>query len=126
MRRAQAERICLGLPGAVKERPFGPQTDVYKVGGKLFALMGLRGGGINLKCDPGLAQELRAAYEGVQPGYHMNKRHWNTVALDGDVPDVMLADLIEDSYDLVVASLPRATQRSLGWSPAVDRPPAGS
>jgi len=116
--REQAERRCAALSGAVREFPFGPETAVYKVGGKVFALFGSHG--MNLKCDPGLAETLREAYAGVVPGYHMNKRHWNTIVLDGDVPEAVIADLVEDSYDLVVASLSKAVQRSLGWAPAVD------
>ena len=119
---AEAQRRCLALPGAEKDHPFGPETAVYRVGGKLFALMGEAGVSINLKCDPGLAEELRAAYESVRPGYHMNKRHWNTVDLVGDVPAAVLGDLIEDSYDLIVSALPKAKQRALGWAPAVDLP----
>lgn len=118
---AALRRRCLALAGAELDHPFGPQTDVFKVGGKLFALLMSRGGrpSVNLKCDPELAVSLRAAYAGVAPGYHMNKRHWNTVDLDGDVPDDVLGDLIEDSYDLVVAALPLAVRRGLGWEPEV-------
>jgi len=113
MTRDEVEDVCLARPGAVLEFPFGPETPVFKVGGKMFGLLGSRG--LNLKCDPGLAESLREAYADVTPGYHMNKRHWNTVALDGDVPDGVIADLVEDSYDLVVSALPRAAQRRLGW-----------
>ena len=75
---------------------------------------------INLKCDPERSLELRDEHPGILPGWHMNKRHWNTVELDGDVPDDVLGDLVEDSYDLIVAKLPKAVQRGLGWTPAVD------
>ncbi len=126
MTAAEADRRCLALIGAEKDYPFGPQTAVYRVGGKLFALMGDSGVAINLKCDPGLAEELRAVYESVRPGYHMNKRHWNTVDLAGDVPDAVLGDMVEDSYDLIVSALPKARQRALGWAPAVDRGGDGS
>jgi predicted DNA-binding protein (MmcQ/YjbR family) len=118
MRREEAERACQALAGAVLEYPFGTETGVYKVGGKVFALFGSMG--MNLKCDPGLAETLREAYVGVVPGYHMNKRHWNTITLDGDVPDAVIADMIEDSYDLVVSSLSKAVQRGLGWEPSTD------
>lgn len=122
MTAAEVRRRCLALAGATSDHPFGPDTEVFRVGGKIFALMG---GGedarrVNLKCDPGLAPALREAYVSVIPGYHMNKRHWNTVELDGDVPDDVLGDLVEDSYDLIVAKLPKAVQRGVGWAPAVD------
>jgi predicted DNA-binding protein (MmcQ/YjbR family) len=116
------EKLCLGFAGAVLDFPFGPETKVFKVGGKLFALSGLRGDTVNLKCEPALAETLRETYGSVVPGYHMNKRHWNTVDLRGDVPDKVLEEMLEDSYDLVVAGLPKATQRTLGWAPAVDGP----
>ncbi len=73
---------------------------------------------MSLKCEPDLAERLRATYPEVRPGYHLNKRHWNTVALDGSLPDRMVADMLEDSYDLVVSALPRRVQRELGWEPA--------
>lgn len=116
----ELERRCLAFAGAALEYPFGPQTKVFKVGGKLFALCTEGGGSVNLKCEPPLAETLRETYAAVRPGYHMNKRHWNTVDLDGDVPEIVLGEMLEDSYDLVVAGLPKVVQRGLGWSPAVD------
>lgn len=116
----ELERFCLAFPGAELVRPFGPETKVFKVHRKVFALTGDEGVAVNLKCEPALAETLRTQYSAIIPGYHMNKRHWNTVELRGDVPDPMLRELIEDSYDLVVAGLPKAAQRSLGWGPAVD------
>ena len=105
--------MCLGLPGAVEERPFGdPDVVTFKVGGKIFAITRFEGG-VSLKCDPELAEQLRASYAAIKPGYHLNKRHWNTVTLDGDVPDAMVCELIEDSYALVVAALPRAVRNGL-------------
>ena len=94
---------CLGLAGASEEFPFGDEVSVFKVGGKMFALSHLDGEPLQLsvKCDPELAVQLRSAYEAIGPGYHLNKRHWNTITLDGSVPDEMVADL-------VVASLPKA------------------
>jgi predicted DNA-binding protein (MmcQ/YjbR family) len=71
--------------------------------------------GLSLKCDPGLAIQLRTSYASITGGYHLNKRHWNTVMLDGSVPDQLLCDMIEDSYDLVVAGLPLAQRERLGW-----------
>jgi predicted DNA-binding protein (MmcQ/YjbR family) len=111
---------CHDRPGVTEERPFGPQTTVFKVEGKLFALSALESEPplkLSLKCEPELAEALRRDYEAVIPGYHLNKRHWNTVVLDGSLPDAMVLDMLEDSYDLVVSALPRATRERLGWSP---------
>ena len=101
---------CLGLPEASEEFPFGDEVSVFKVSGKMFALCALDGEPLQLsvKCDPEFAVQLRSAYPAVRPGYHLNKRHWNTITLDGSLPDEMVADLLSDSYDLVVASLPKA------------------
>lgn len=90
---------------------------MFKVGGKMFALSQLRADSlrISLKCEPALAQALRQTHAAVIPGYHLNKRHWNTVILDGSLPDESVRDMIEDSYDLVVSSLPQAKRRALGW-----------
>ena len=103
---------CLDLPAAEETYPFGDEVAVVKVGGKMFALVSLDGdpGVVNLKCDPARALELRGAYAGIRPGYHQNKRHWNSVDLDGSVEDDVVRGLIEDSYDLVVAALPRAVR----------------
>ncbi|MBV9604199.1 MAG: MmcQ/YjbR family DNA-binding protein [Solirubrobacterales bacterium] len=110
------KRLCLGLAGAEETFPFGAETSVFKVAGKMFALSRLDGDplSVSLKCDPALAEELRAAHPAISPGYHLNKRHWNTVVLDGSLPERMIADLIEDSYDLVVSQLPRVRRRALG------------
>ena len=102
---------CLGLPGASEEFPFGDEVSVFKVGGKMFALCVLDAEPplrLSVKCDPELAVQLRSAYPAISPGYHLNKRHWNTIILDGSVPDEMVTDLLGDSYELVVASLPKA------------------
>jgi predicted DNA-binding protein (MmcQ/YjbR family) len=90
---------------------------VFKVAGKMFALSALaqRPLRVSLKCQPLLAQQLREAHEAVLPGYHLNKRHWNTVIIDGSLPDQMIKDMIEDSYDLVVSQLPASRRRTLGW-----------
>ncbi len=100
---------CLAKPGAEASTPFGPEVLVYKVGGKMFALTdpGAFPPRINLKCDPDRAAALREENDAVIPGYHMNKRHWNTVTLDGSLTPALVADLIDHSYDLVVASLPK-------------------
>lgn len=103
---------CGGLPGAVEEYPFGEQTAVFKVGGRMFALvpLGTDRPTVNLKCDPALALELRDRYPAVRPGYHQNKTHWNTVTLDGSVDDDELRWMIDHSYELVLAKLPRAVR----------------
>jgi predicted DNA-binding protein (MmcQ/YjbR family) len=100
---------CRGLRGATEEFPFGPSVAVFKVGGKMFAIVSLERspGSVSLKCDPGYAQALREEHPSVTAGYHLDKRHWNTVELDGSVPAELVAEWIEDSYELVFASLPR-------------------
>jgi predicted DNA-binding protein (MmcQ/YjbR family) len=109
MNSSELKSACLALPGAVEEFPFGDEVSVFKVGGKMFALSILDAEPLqlSLKCDPDLAVQLRAAHPAITPGYHLNKRHWNTITLDGSLPDRMVTDLLCDSYDLVVASLPR-------------------
>jgi predicted DNA-binding protein (MmcQ/YjbR family) len=95
---------CLGLDSAVEERPFrDPDVTVFKAGGKIFAITRLDGSPlrVSLKCDPDLAEQLRLTYPAITPGYHLNKRHWNTIALDGSLPEQMVRDMIEDSYALV-------------------------
>lgn len=124
-------RMCLALPGAYEDEPFGPGTTVYRVRaepgkpGKLFALIngGADAGGatrFNLKCDPAEADTLRGTHPEIVPGYHMNKTHWNSVRLGGDAEVSLsrerLRELIEDSYDLVVETLPRRWQERLHWS----------
>jgi predicted DNA-binding protein (MmcQ/YjbR family) len=110
---AELRAHCLGFAGSTETFPFGPEASVFKVAGKMFALSRLGGQPleVNLKCEPALAEQLRAAYAAVRPGYHMNKRHWNTVTLDGSIPDQVLEDMIEDSYDLVVSKLPASRRR---------------
>ncbi|MGW6456422.1 MmcQ/YjbR family DNA-binding protein [Streptomyces sp. NPDC055078] len=114
MRAADLKAFCLEFNDAVEEFPFGPETSVFKVAGKVFALSSLDGEPltVNLKCDPDLAVQLRADHSAIVPGWHMNKRHWNTVTV-GDLPDRMVRELIEDSYDLVVAGLPKAVRLRL-------------
>ena len=108
---------CLSFTGAEETFPFGPETSVFKVAGKMFALsqLGADPLRVSLKCEPELAEALRAAHTSVLPGYHLNKRHWNTVIIDGSVPDDAICNMVEDSYDLIVSKLPRARRRSLGW-----------
>jgi len=106
---------CLSLPGVTESFPFDESTLVFKVINKLFALTGLNSPEfkVNLKCDPVKALELRAEYPDVIPGYHMNKKHWNTVYFDGDLPDDLLVELVDHSYDLVVAKLTKSDKELL-------------
>jgi predicted DNA-binding protein (MmcQ/YjbR family) len=93
---------CISKAGVTESFPFGDDTLVFKVNGKIFALANLDGDlSVNLKCDPSLALELRERYPSVIPGYHMNKKHWNTVQIDGSVPDKEIFEWIDHSYDLV-------------------------
>jgi predicted DNA-binding protein (MmcQ/YjbR family) len=113
---------CLRQPGAVEEFPFGPEHSVFKVGGKMFALSALERTPleVSVKCEPDLAVALRNSYRAIRPGYHLNKRHWNTITLDGSLPDRLVRDLVEDSYDLVVSALPARVREQLGWAPRAD------
>ena len=114
---AELRRWCLAHTGAVEEFPFGPRTSAFKVAGKMFALSALDGSPleVSVKCEPELAVELRGTYAAIRPGYHLNKRHWNTVTLDGSLPAELIRDLVEDSYDLVVSARSRSARaRSSG------------
>ena len=115
---AQLRDQCLSFAGAEETFPFGPNTSVFKVEGKIFALSRLDADPlkVSLKCEPELAVQLRRDHEAIIGGYHLNKRHWNTVTLDGSVPEQLVRDMVEDSYDLIVSRLPRGTQIRLGWS----------
>ena len=106
---------CLGKPDVTEGTPFGETVLVFKVGGKMFALVALDEipPRANLKCDPDLALELRDRYEQVQPGYHMNKRHWNTVEIESGIPVAELRTMIDHSYELVVKSLPKKAREKL-------------
>ena len=101
--------------GSIEDYPFGPDTLVYKVMGKMFALVGIDESPlrINLKCDPNEAIILRDMYESVIPGYHMNKEHWNTVILDGNIPEPEIYKMIDESYRLVVKSLKKSYREKL-------------
>jgi predicted DNA-binding protein (MmcQ/YjbR family) len=102
--------------GATEEFPFGPRVMVFKTMGKMFALIGLDDDPlrINLKCDPELALHLRSAFHAVKPGYHMNKKHWNTVVVDGSIPDAEVRKMIDESYHLVVKGLKKSDRERLG------------
>jgi predicted DNA-binding protein (MmcQ/YjbR family) len=117
MNAAELRDHCLSFPGAEETFPFGPNTSVFKVAEKMFALSQLAADElrISLKCEPGLAEQLREAHAEIVPGYHLNKRHWNTVIVGGRLPDQMIRDMIEDSYDLVVSTLGEPRRRTLGW-----------
>lgn len=108
---------CLELNGTVEDFPFpgSPGISTFKVGGKVFAISRLEEQPlrVSLKCDPELAVQLRREHPAIVPGYHLNKRHWNTVTLAGEFPDPLVIELIEDSYDLVVAKLPRTERLRL-------------
>lgn len=113
---SELRRWCLEQSGATEEFPFGPETSVFKVAGKLFALSALERAPLEVsaKCEPELAAQLRHSYPAIRPGYHLNKRHWNTITLDGSLPDQLVRDLVEDSYDLIVSALPRRVRGELG------------
>ena len=106
---------CLSKKGVTEHFPFDEDTLVFKVGGKMFALASLsqweKGQpSVNLKCDPEHAEELRAEYDDIQPGFHMSKTHWNTIAINASVSDVLIKELIDHSYGLVFKSLTKKLQ----------------
>jgi predicted DNA-binding protein (MmcQ/YjbR family) len=121
----QLRACCLGFNGVIEDFPFGSKHSVFKVASKMFALSALDRVPleVSVKCDPNLAAELRNSYPAIRPGYHLNKRHWNTITLDGSLSDQLVRDLIEDSYDLIVSALPRRTRDELGWAPGPGTPP---
>ena len=106
---------CLMKAGVTEGFPFGEDVLVFKVADKMFLLTNLAGVSVsfNAKCDPERAVELRETYEGIAPGYHMNKVHWNTVTLDGGITDELAKELIDHSYDLIVSKLPKKTRLAL-------------
>jgi predicted DNA-binding protein (MmcQ/YjbR family) len=105
---------CLSKPGVTESTPFGPDTLVFKVMNKMFAITGIdEFVFINLKSTPEKSLELRESHEGIKPGWHMNKTHWNSVFTDGSVSDQMIRELTDESYDLIVKSLPKKLQKEL-------------
>ncbi|MDA8886625.1 MmcQ/YjbR family DNA-binding protein [Bacteroidia bacterium] len=105
---------CLGMQHVTEDTPFGPNTLVMKVHGKMFALCGIDNfSSVNLKCDPEIAPELRANYIAVESGFHMNKKHWNTVQIGSYVSDKLLIKMIDDSYNLVVDTLPKKLKETI-------------
>ena len=106
---------CLLKPGVTEDFPFNATTLVFKVSGKMFALTDLEGDfSVNLKCDPERAIQLRERYPAIVPGYHMSKKHWNTIVIDGSVDNDLLLELIDHSYNLVVSGLPLKSRLALG------------
>lgn len=106
--------FCIGMKGVTEELPFDENTLVFKVMGKMFALTGMDNFvSVNVKCDPEKAIELREEYNAVKPGYHMNKKHWNTIEVNSDMADQEVRDWVLHSYDLVVSKLPKKTREEL-------------
>ncbi len=107
--------LCEALSGTEKDFPFDDEILAFRVGGKIYALVNIteHPPRVNLKCDPEYAIELREEYEGVRPGYHMNKKHWNTVHLAEDVPSKLMGELVRHSYQLVFDKLPAAVREGL-------------
>jgi predicted DNA-binding protein (MmcQ/YjbR family) len=106
--------FCLSLPGTTEELPFDDRTLVFKVMGKMYALADIEEfTSFNVKCDPEQAEQLRAAYACVKPGYHMNKKHWNTIVLGGELKNQELYHWIRHSYDLVASKLPKKDREAL-------------
>lgn len=109
---------CLSKKGVTEHFPFDEDTLVFKVGGKMFALTSLlqweKGSpSMNLKCDPDRAEELRVQFDDIIPGWHMSKVHWNTVAVNNDIPDTMIKELIDHSYELIFKSLTKKIQTEI-------------
>ena len=102
---ARLRKLCLALAGAEETFPFGSETSVFKVGGKMFALAQLKRKPlqVGVKCEPELGEQLRGTYDEIEPGYHLNKRHWLTVTCGGAATDELVRELVEGSYDLVVS-----------------------
>ena len=106
---------CLSKPATTEETPFDQDTLVFKAAGKMFAACSMRNFVIvNLKCDPEIAQELRSNFLAVEGGYHMNKKHWNTISFDQDMEDAEVLKWVDHSYELVVRALPKKTREALG------------
>lgn len=110
----ELREYCLSKKGTTESFPFDEVTLVFKVGGKMYALTNLDGDpSINLKCDPEKAVELREQYSAIEPGYHMNKIHWNTVNINSSIPRSLLKELIDHSYQLIFDSLPKAKKEEV-------------
>lgn len=109
------KNYCLSRKGSVETYPFGEQAAVYKVGGKMFALINLVDNPlkITLKCDPVIAEELRQKYSAIKPGYYMNKKHWNTIEIDGSIEDQEILQMIDNSYQLVFKGLKKSEKEQI-------------
>ncbi|MBA2585834.1 MAG: MmcQ/YjbR family DNA-binding protein [Chthoniobacterales bacterium] len=120
---AEFREYCLSLPGAHESTPFGEDTIVFKVADKMFALASLENvpATVNLKCDPDRALELRDRFDEVRPGYHMNKKHWNTVEIEGRIPAGELRKMVDHSHALVVRGLPAAARRQFEKTDGLSR-----
>ncbi|PZV84531.1 putative DNA-binding protein (MmcQ/YjbR family) [Algoriphagus aquaeductus] len=106
--------FCLALPHVTEDTPFDVNTLCFRVGGKIFAILDMETFDyVNLKCDPERSIELREQYPGITPGYHMNKKWWNSVSVRGDVPDRLILELAKHSYDLIFSSLPKKIKDDL-------------
>ncbi|MHA7130033.1 MmcQ/YjbR family DNA-binding protein [Algoriphagus namhaensis] len=105
---------CLAKAGTSEDTPFDPTTLCFRVGGKIFAITDLEEFEyVNLKSEPEKSNQLREQYEGITPGYHMNKKWWNSVKVDGSVPDLLILELVDDSYELILSSLPKKVQAEI-------------
>lgn len=115
MTRDDLRNYCLSLTAASEDFPFGPEVAIFRVMGKIFALLPVEQKlqTISLKCDPVEVPLLREKYEAVQPGYHLNKDHWNTITVNSDLPDEQVFEMIEDSYLLIRQKLPKKAQKEL-------------
>jgi predicted DNA-binding protein (MmcQ/YjbR family) len=117
MTAADTQEYLLSQKATTEETPFGPEVLVYKVAGKMFATLGFDEkdghGRMNLKCDPDRALELRDTHHAIEPGYHMNKKHWNTLILDGSLKPKLVKGLIDHSWQLVVAGIPKKAREAL-------------
>jgi predicted DNA-binding protein (MmcQ/YjbR family) len=123
---AELRRCCLSKPSASEDFPFGEQVSVFKVADRVFAIADLDGVPfeVSVKSDPDVAEALRSTRPAIRPGYHLNKRHWITVTLDGSISDGEIDDMIQDSYDLVAAKLTRAKREEIGLETHQPSPPA--
>ena len=119
----EVREYCLQLPEVTEGFPFGEGVLVFKVAGKMFLASNLDAypASCNLKCEPSRAVELREEYDGIKPGWHMNKKHWNTILLDGTVPSTLIEEMLDHSYELVVGSLKKADRERIRATLAATR-----
>lgn len=116
MNRSALLDLLAAQRAATSDMPFDDASLVFRVGGKIFAIVDVKGepGSVSLKCDPEMSGDLRAAWPSIRPGWHLNKEHWNTIALDGSLPDEILEDLVRRSWELVASGLSRAAREKAG------------